>query len=94
MLTQFGPIVQAKDIPVSDGGDGFIDSLYTRYKNDSNYELKSTKVLDPLDREINGPYIINKETKTAYLEVASVSGLQLLKKEERDPFMASSAVNL
>ena len=54
--------------------------------------MKKMTVSDPLLRPVESTYLINKITNTAYLEVANASGLQLLKKEERNPYFASSIV--
>jgi glycerate kinase len=82
------------EVPISDGGDGFIKCLHQQFKELPYTELKHLKVLDPLMRPIEGTYLINKKTKTAYLEVANTSGLALLKKEERNPYFASSIVTI
>jgi len=50
-------------------------------------------VLDPLQREVIGKYLFDSDTKTAYLEVANCSGLQMLRKDERNPHLATSAVS-
>jgi glycerate kinase len=54
---------------------------------------KETTILDPLLREIKAEYLVDYESSTAYIEVANSSGLQLLAKEERNPFIASSIVS-
>lgn len=79
-------------MPISDGGDGFVECMSHHFKGDPAYEISSVSVKDPLQRQVQGIYLINRSTKTAYLEVANTSGLQLLKREERNPFVTSSVV--
>ena len=81
-------------MPISDGGDGFVDCMAHHFKGDPDYELNTHNVLDPLLRPILGSYLLNRKAETAFLEVANTSGLYLLKKEERNPYVASSIVSL
>lgn len=59
-------------------------------------ERKEVQVLDPLLREgcAKAEYLIDKESKTAFVEVANSAGLPMLRKEERDPWMACSVVSI
>jgi glycerate 2-kinase len=67
---------QVLSLPLSDGGDHFSEVLayYT------NAQEHTTLVSDPLFRPIQANYYING--KTAFIEMAKASGLQLLKPEE------------
>lgn len=67
---------QVLSLPLSDGGDHFSEVLayYT------NAQEHSTLVADPLFRPIHTKYFING--KTAFIEMAKASGLQLLLPEE------------
>jgi glycerate kinase len=84
--------VVCHQMPISDGGDGFVEFMSYHFKGDPAYEISSVSVKDPLQRQVQGIYLINRSTRTAYLEVANTSGLLLLKKEERNPFVTSSVV--
>jgi glycerate kinase len=55
-------------------------------------ERKELNIQDPLMREVKCDYLIDKESRTAYIEVANTAGLPMLRKEERNPKMASSIV--
>ena len=68
----------------SDGGDGFLDSLLT----EDGFVLKSVIASDPLFRKIECNYLVNGDT--AYIEMARISGINLLCKEELNPFKAST----
>jgi len=67
-------------IPLSDGGEGTCDQL-TRYSKGKSVSLA---VFDPLMREIESSYGISADGKTAFVEMAKASGLQLLKPKERN----------
>ncbi len=73
-------------IPMTDGGEGFINSMITKF----HLELKDVKVLDPLRREIKAQIAIDKKNKRAFIEMSSASGLDLLKEAEKNPFWTST----
>lgn len=70
--------------PMADGGDGTIEILkkYIPYK-----EIK-VQTTDPLGRIIHTTYITSD--KTAYIELASASGMVLLDKADRNPMYTST----
>ena len=74
-------------IPASDGGEGFLDSV--RDHLDTIEEIKCETV-DPLGRSITAGYLLDRKTGAAYVELARASGLELLKKEERNPMHTST----
>ena len=69
-------------LPLADGGEGTCELLTTF----SGGTMIRIPVRDPLGRIINSEYGISKDGRIAFLEMATASGLQLLKKEERNPF--------
>lgn len=73
-------------LPLADGGEGTCE-LLTTY---SGGTMIAVKVRDPLFREIDSAYGISADGTTAFLEMAKASGLQLLKKTERDPSLTST----
>ena len=83
-VLQKHPEAQVVQIPVSDGGEGWIAAFYAVIGG----ELIETDVLDPLMRPIRTCYL--KKEELAVIEIAKASGLTLLKIEERNPMMASS----
>lgn len=72
--------------PLSDGGDGFLEVI----KNNSKLEKIEVEGFDTLMRACNGFYFFDIENKVAYIELANVSGLHLLKSEEKNPFLTTT----
>lgn len=71
-------------LPMADGGDGTLDVVEKAIGGERIY----AKVSDPLFREIEVPFLLRN--KTAFVEMALCSGIQLLKKEEYNPLTAST----
>lgn len=73
-------------LPMADGGDGLSDVIvyYT------NAKLQAAKVQDPLGRIIDAQWLLSADRKTAFIEMAKASGLQLLKPGEYNPLLAST----
>ena len=78
------PDAEIIEIPVSDGGEGFIDAFHAAIGG----KLVELAVKDPLMRPIAARYLLKGET--AVIEIAQASGLTLLTKEERNPMVATS----
>ncbi len=72
-------------IPVADGGDG-TSKVIAHYLN-ANFHPCVVK--DPLGRSVESGFYLN-EDKVAFIEMASSSGLKLLKPEEYSVFTTSS----
>lgn len=68
-------------VPMADGGEGTLEALI----HSTNGSIYEKKVKDPLFREALGKYGILGDEKTALIEMARVSGLPLLTREERNP---------
>jgi glycerate kinase len=73
-------------IPMADGGEGTCELLTDKSKG----TIISTEVSDPLFRKITASYGISGDGSTAFIEMASASGLVLLSKEERNPLKTST----
>lgn len=80
------PEANVISLPLADGGEGTCE-LLTSYSGGS---MVNVNVRDPLFRSIASGYGISSDGKTAFLEMAKASGLQLLKKDERDPSLTST----
>ena len=76
--------VQVVQMPVSDGGEGFMEVFQAALGGD----IVEVNVKDPLMRPIVASYLLQGDT--AVIEIAKASGLTLLKPEERDPMVATS----
>ncbi len=84
-LLKFNKKFSIAIIPFSDGGDGYIDAL--------NYVLKGQiikkKVTSPLaNRKVLAKYLVHK--KTAIIEMAQASGLNLLKPSQYAPLKTTT----
>lgn len=72
--------------PLSDGGDGFASVL--------KHYLETITIAcvtkDPLERTISSSYEWDENSATAIIELASASGLALLRKQEQNPLQTST----
>ena len=73
-------------LPLADGGEGSCE-LLTKF---SRGTFTTVQVHDPLGRPINAMYGISGSGSIAFMEMAAASGLQLLKKEERNPMITTT----
>lgn len=73
-------------VPMADGGEGTVESVIDA----TGGQRIKRKVLDPLLREISSFYGIAGDGKTAVIEMAAASGLELLAPGERDPWITST----
>ena len=80
------PDATVKSFPLADGGDGFAQIIHHYFGT----EPIIAETVDPLGRKINATYQYSSNNQTAFIEMASASGLALLKSEERDPMKAST----
>ncbi len=80
-LQRINPSITIISRPMADGGEGTCELLTTHSKG----TIVTCRVSDPLFRKINASYGISGDGSTAFIEMASASGLQLLKPEERNP---------
>ncbi|WP_297795447.1 glycerate kinase [uncultured Eudoraea sp.] len=80
------PRANIYSVAASDGGEGFLESVRF-YMDLESIEINTT---DPLGRKIKTEYLLNRQTGEAYIELAKASGLELLKKEERNPLLTST----
>ena len=78
--------LQVLSLPLADGGEGTCE-LLTSYRGGT---MVHVTVRDPLFRNIDSAYGLSSDGKIAFLEMAKASGLQLLKKEERNPLINST----
>ncbi|GAB3172154.1 glycerate kinase [Telluribacter humicola] len=75
------PEAEVTTVPMADGGEG-TTSVLTR---NAGGTLVAAQVSDPLGRSISAEYGISADGATAYLEMASASGLRLLAPQEYNP---------
>ena len=70
--------------PIADGGEGTLEAVMFAL----NGQKRTVTVNDPLFRQIESSYVIADDT--AFIEMATASGLTLLSPEERDPMHTST----
>lgn len=75
-----------ESLPIADGGDG---TCYLLSKT-MGLERIDCWVLDALGRPVPGFYFLDRNNKTAYLDVSTASGIKHLKNFERSPFISST----
>ncbi len=78
--------IEVLSFPMADGGDGFAEVM----KYYLHTETQFVDTVDPLGRNISASYEWDKKDLVAIIELASSSGLAMLKKEERNPMIAST----
>jgi glycerate kinase len=73
-------------LPLADGGDGLSEviSYYTQAT------LQPTEVLNPLFEIISSSWLLSADGKTAFIEMAKASGLQLLNQSQYNPLLTST----
>ena len=81
-----GDVFQIQRLPLSDGGDGLLDIL--RYYTDAG--LRYAGVSDPLSRTISSSWLLSADGRTAFIEMALASGLQLLQPSEYNCMLGST----
>src|SRR5207245_10326521 len=75
--------------PMADGGEGTLAALVDALGD--RVERLAARVHDPLGRDIEAEWLLLKERRTAFVEMASASGLARLRAEERTPDNARTA---
>ncbi len=85
-IRMVSPEIEVVSLPMADGGEGTLDLLLWY----AGGEKKIGSVHDPLHRIVNAEYGISADGKTAFIEMATASGLQLLTKNEQNPLKTST----
>lgn len=85
-IRMVSPEIEVVSLPMADGGEGTLDLLLWY----SGGKKQTAKVEDPLGRKIDAEYGLSADGKTAFIEMATASGLRLLKTEERNPLKTST----
>lgn len=80
------PDAECVIVPMADGGEGTVESLVSF----SNGEMIKTEVIGPLGNKVIAEYGLLGEEQTAVIEMASASGLGLIKLEDRNPLLATT----
>lgn len=73
-------------IPMADGGEGTAE-IMTHF---ASGRMITVDTVDPLFRPIKAAYGLSGDDQTAYIDMASASGIQLLAPEERNPMFTTT----
>ena len=79
------PQAETVCIPIADGGEGMLEAL-------SSLRLQEVhlRVQGPLDKKVEARYLISPDEQTAYIEMASASGLTLVPENQRNPLLTTT----
>jgi len=80
------PQAECVIVPMADGGEGTVESLVSM----TNGEIIKTEVIGPLGEKVIAEYGLLGEGQTAVIEMASASGLELIKPKERNPLLTTT----
>ncbi|WP_078543483.1 glycerate kinase family protein [Litchfieldia alkalitelluris] len=85
-ITKIFPDAECIIVPMADGGEGTVESLVEV----TGGEFISTEVIGPLGEKTIAEYGILGDENIAVIEMASASGIHLVKKEDRNPLYTTS----
>ncbi len=80
------PEAEIVELPLSDGGEGLVDALVKATGGETLYQ----QVTGPLGLPVDSFWGLLGDGKTAVIEMAAASGLNLVPKEERNPLKTTS----
>ncbi|MCD9500074.1 glycerate kinase [Photobacterium carnosum] len=83
---QVMPDAEYIKLPMADGGEGTVQSLVDA----SNGTIIEHQVTGPLGEQVPAFFGIMGDSKTAVIEMAAASGLQLVSPEQRNPMITTS----
>lgn len=85
-ILSINPKIILKSIPLSDGGEGFLDIFHQNLAG----KLHTVTVKNPVAKPIRANYYEISKTSTAIIEMAQASGLTLISPSARNPFKTTS----
>ena len=80
------PGTEVVKVPIADGGEGTVEALVAA----TGGRLLHTEVRGPLGEPVRAHWGISGDGSTAFIEMASASGLPLVPKDRRDPRVTST----
>ncbi|MBU3104957.1 glycerate kinase family protein [Clostridium gasigenes] len=80
------PEAECIKVPMADGGEGTVEALIGA----TNGTFHKVNVIAPLGNKVEAVFGILGNKKTAVIEMASASGIQLVKREERNPLITTT----
>lgn len=80
------PHCQTELIPIADGGEGMLSVMMSTTQG----RLQTLEAHNPCMEKITVNYGISHDEQTAFIEMANISGLPLIKKEQQNPMKATT----
>ena len=80
------PHCQTELIPIADGGEGMLSVMM----NTTQGRLQTLEAHNPCMEKIAANYGISHDGQTAFIEMANISGLPLIKKEQQNPMKTTT----
>lgn len=80
------PNAEVFEIPISDGGEGLLETILSNTEG----RLVSIEVMNPVSSPIKAIYGFLNDNKTAIIEMATASGLELITEEEKNPLVTTT----
>ena len=85
-FTKIFPDWEYIKVPMADGGEGTVQSLVDALDG----FMKEIEVLNPICKKIQASYGLSRDGKQAIIEMATSSGLELIKSADRNVMQATS----
>ncbi len=82
----YGSEIETVVLPMADGGEGTVQSLV----DSSNGKILVAEVINPIFNKVMAKFGLLGDKKTAVIEMAAASGLELISKEERNPLLTTT----
>lgn len=80
------PEAEIIKVPMADGGEGTVEALVEA----TNGTYHTVNVTGPLGNKVDAVFGVLGNKKTAVIEMATASGLHLVKREERNPLITTT----
>ena len=85
-IQSFSLHYQTELIPIADGGEGMLSVMMSTTQG----RLQTLEAHNPCMEKIAANYGISHDRKTAFIEMANISGLPLIKKEQQNPLKTTT----
>lgn len=86
------PDIETVTLPMSDGGEGLVQAVQNYHQRMGNQPLPCIHIQahGPLMEPLTAQYLLSRDGKTAYMEMAATSGLPLVPIEKRNPLITTT----
>ncbi|HKS32133.1 MAG TPA: glycerate kinase [Enterobacteriaceae bacterium] len=85
-FSEIFPDAEYLKIPVADGGEGTVEAMVEATEG----RIVRIAVTGPLGEQVEGFYGLSGDEKSAFIEMAAASGLELVPQNQRDPLKTTS----